>query len=227
MKDLPRALFEGYIAFKYGHHRTERARYRELAREGQKPGVMLIACCDSRAAPETIFDAIPGPSFVVRHLANLVPPYDPDGGHYSIPATLEFGANVLKVQHIVVLGHARCGGVMAAMERDTQAPLAPDDAIGHWISLIDPAKARLEAMDPPPEDGAEALEKLSVIQSIENLKSFPFIARRVDDGSLQLHGAYFDIETGVLSWFDKASGWFKPLDDVVKMPGVIASEDTP
>ena len=115
MSGIPRSLFEGYVAFKYGKLRSERARYRELAARGQKPEVMLIGCCDSRAAPETIFDASPGELFVVRNVANLVPPYEPDGEYHSTSAALEFGVQALKVKHIVVMGHARCGGIAAAL----------------------------------------------------------------------------------------------------------------
>jgi carbonic anhydrase len=155
MKDMPRALFEGYIAFKYGRFRTERARYRELADTGQKPELMVIGCCDSRAAPEVIFDAVPGQVFTVRNVANLVPPYDPDGEFHGTSAALEYAVQALHVKHILVLGHARCGGIAASLARDTN-PLTRDDFIGKWISMVDAARGDLEAMDPPAENRIEA-----------------------------------------------------------------------
>lgn len=217
MKDMPQSLFEGYVAFKYGRLRTERARYHELAAKGQKPEVMLVGCCDSRAAPETIFDAIPGQLFVVRNVANLVPPYEPDGDFHSTSAALEYGVQALKVKHIVVLGHARCGGIQAALDGYVD-PLSPGDFIGKWISLIEPAKAALAEVSPSPASRLEALEKLSITKSIENLMTFPYIRIPNERGQLKLHGAYFDIETGILSWFDKAAQTFRTVDDGAKIP---------
>ncbi|MCB1491645.1 MAG: carbonic anhydrase, partial [Rhodobiaceae bacterium] len=175
MSGIPRSLFEGYVAFKYGKLRSERARYRELAARGQKPEVMLIGCCDSRAAPETIFDASPGELFVVRNVANLVPPYEPDGEYHSTSAALEFGVQALKVKHIVVMGHARCGGIAAALAKDSE-PLSPGDFIGKWISLAETAKKNVFATEPRPENLTEALELQSIRQSIANLLTFPCIS---------------------------------------------------
>ncbi len=217
MKDMPQSLFEGYVAFKYHRLRIERARYQELAAKGQKPEVMLVGCCDSRAAPETIFDATPGDIFVVRNVANLVPPYNPHGDFQSTSAALEFGVQALQVRHIVVLGHARCGGIKAALEEGGE-PLSPGDFIGRWISLIKPAKDELNALETEPENRLQALEMLSIRRSVENLRTFPYIRARCDSGDLQLHGAYFDIETGLLSWFDKAAQTFRPVDDGAKIP---------
>lgn len=217
MTSIPRSLFEGYVAFKYGRLRTERARYRELAAKGQKPEVMLVGCCDSRAAPEMIFDASPGELFVVRNVANLVPPYEPDGEYHSTSAALEFGVQALKVKHIVVMGHARCGGIAAALESGAE-PLSPGDFIGKWISLADAAKQDVLAMDPAPDNLTEALELQSVRQSIANMLTFPCIKILHGKGRLQLHGAYFDIESGVLSWLDTDTGIFAPVEDGLNVP---------
>jgi carbonic anhydrase len=217
MKDMPRALFEGYIAFKYGRFRTERARYRELADTGQKPELMVIGCCDSRAAPEVIFDAVPGQVFTVRNVANLVPPYDPDGEFHGTSAALEYAVQALHVKHILVLGHARCGGIAASLARDTN-PLTRDDFIGKWISMVDAARGDLEAMDPPAENRIETLEKLSIIRSLANLRTFPCIQSLEPRGEVHLHGAYFDIESGELSWFDKQSQAFKTVEYGMNWP---------
>ena len=110
---LPKRLLDGYASFRGGRYAAEAARYQKLGEGQQKPTIMMIACCDSRAAPETIFDAGPGEIFVVRNVANLVPPYEPDGGAHGVSAALEFAVQVLKVKHIVILGHAKCGGIQA------------------------------------------------------------------------------------------------------------------
>src|SRR5665647_93612 len=134
---FPQRLIDGYNAFAAGRLPQEQDRYRELAEGGQTPQVMVIDCCDSRVSPEVIFDARPGELFVVRNVANIVPPYAPDGQAHGVSAALEFGVAALKVQHIVVLGHAHCGGVKAYAE-DAE-PLSPGDFIGKWMQLMAPA----------------------------------------------------------------------------------------
>jgi carbonic anhydrase len=134
---FPHRLVEGYRQFAEGRLRHEQDRYRELAEGGQSPEVMVIGCCDSRVSPEVIFDARPGELFVVRNVANIVPPYEPDGRAHGVSAALEFGVAALKVKHIVVLGHARCGGVKAFAEK--VEPLSPGDFIGNWMRLMAPA----------------------------------------------------------------------------------------
>src|ERR1044071_6436454 len=127
---FPERLLKGYHAFAEGRLRTEQNRYRELAESGQSPEIMVIGCCDSRVSPEAIFDARPGELFLVRNVANLVPPYTPDGAQRAVSAALEFAVVALKVRHIVVLGHAQCGGIRAFAEE--AAPLSAGDFIGHW-----------------------------------------------------------------------------------------------
>src|SRR5499425_1391532 len=133
---FPQRLIDGYAAFVRNRLRFEQARYRELAETGQSPEIMVIGCCDSRVSPEVIFDAGPGELFVVRNVANLVPPYSPDGLYHGVSAALEYGVSVLRVKHLVVLGHARCGGIQAFA---SNAPTG--DFIGKWISLLAPAAA--------------------------------------------------------------------------------------
>src|SRR5258708_37967179 len=148
---FPDRLTEGYRGFLSGRFTSERSRYAMLAETGQKPEIMVIGCCDSRVSPEVIFDAAPGELFVVRNVANLVPPYSPDGTYHGVSAALEFGVGALRVKHIVVLGHAHCGGVRAFAE--DSAPLSPGDFIGKWMSLIAPAAEKLGPRgDTPPAD---------------------------------------------------------------------------
>src|SRR5258705_11322351 len=127
---LPPRLVEGYEAFRSGRLPAEQSRFRDLAEHGQSPEIMVIGCCDSRVSPEVIFDARPGELFVVRNVANIIPPYSPDGQAHGVSAALEFGIGALRIKHIVVLGHAHCGGVKAYAHGSE--PLSPGDFIGKW-----------------------------------------------------------------------------------------------
>lgn len=207
MTTFPQRLLDGYRAFSAGRLDHERERYRALAAEGQKPAAMVIGCCDSRAAPETIFDCGPGELFVVRNVANLVPTYEPDGEYHSTSAALEFAVAVLGVSDILVLGHGRCGGISAALATDMQ-PLSDGDFIGKWMSLLKPAAATLGSTAMTGGERQTALERISIRHSIDNLRSFPFIAEREAAGTLALHGAWFDIGTGELWITDPETGDF-------------------
>ena len=210
--EFPPRLLRGYTAFRENRLPHESARYRILAEAGQRPRTMLVGCCDSRAAPETIFDAAPGELFVVRNVANLVPPYDPDGEYHGTSAAIEFGVMGLKVRYILVMGHGRCGGVQAYIaNRDAPegADLESGAFIGKWISLIAPAE-KLVCEDPADAAARQrALEFASVRQSIENLRTFPSIKNLEEIGEIELHGAWFDISTGELWIMDAATGDFR------------------
>ena len=211
--DLPTRLIEGYKAFFYSRLRHERERYEKLAAEGQTPEIMIVSCCDSRAAPETVFDAAPGEIFVVRNVANLVPPFQPDGVYHGTSAALEFGVQQLQVRHILVMGHGRCGGVhafRAQMEGRPPQPLSAGDFIGKWISLLEPAAHDMDcASDAEPAVRQRALEEASVRNSLGNLMTFPNIRTQVEKGALHLHGAWFDISTGELWFLDRQSRNFR------------------
>ena len=200
---LPPLLLEGYASFRSGRYASEAERYLKLGEGSQKPRVMVIACCDSRAAPETIFDAGPGEMFVVRNVANLVPPYTPDGSHHSTSAALEFAVMSLGVKHIVVMGHGRCGGVHAFVRRmrspQSDDALSPGDFIGKWMTLISPAAEALPGQTGESDhDYAERLARISVRNSIENLLTFPCINILHGKGRLAIHGVIFDVTTGEL-----------------------------
>ena len=210
MTDFPGSLLAGYRSFRERRYGPERARYRSLAEHGQAPEVMVIACCDSRAAPETIFDAAPGAMFVVRNVANLVLPCEPEGGCPATAAALEFAVQGLEVRHVVVLGHARCGGIRAVLQ-PAAAPLSPDDFVGEWMKRLGPAAG--EAADGvrlTDADRQTALERASIRRSIANLRTFPFVSTREDRGRLGLHGAWFDIAEGELWTMDPVTGDFSP-----------------
>ncbi|HHZ10766.1 MAG TPA: carbonic anhydrase [Rhizobiales bacterium] len=212
MPHLPEILLNGYRNFMTGRYASESSRYRSLAREGQAPATMVIACCDSRAAPEAIFDAGPGELFVVRNVANLVPPYAPDGEYHSTSAALEFAVQSLKVSHIVVMGHGRCGGIRAALD-PSAAPLSPGDFIGKWMSLVAPAAEAVagNAMMTAGERQT-ALERISIRYSLANLRTFPCVSVLEGKGRLSLHGAWFDISTGELWVMNPRTGDFERPD---------------
>ncbi len=204
---FPQRLIEGYRAFLDSRLRHEQDRYRELGESGQSPEVMVIGCADSRVSPEVIFDARPGELFVVRNVANIVPPYQPDGNAHGVSAALEFGVAALRVKHIVVLGHARCGGVRAFAEK--AAPLSPGDFIGNWMRLMAPA---VEKAGPPGElsstDYLTRLEQANVVNSLDNLLTFPRLRKQIERGEVVTHGAYFGVATGELSVRDETTGAF-------------------
>jgi carbonic anhydrase len=207
---LPNRLLDGYRAFRDARLPAEQARYRALAEHGQSPEIMVIGCCDSRVSPEVIFDAQPGELFVVRNVANLAPPYTPDGAQRAVSAALEFAVQALKVKHIVVLGHARCGGIRAYTEPGT--PLSPGDFIGKWMALIAPAA---EAVGPAEryrsrDEYLAKLEQVSIAKTLDNLMTFPYVRGGVEGGALTLHGAYFGVAEGELSAMD-GSGAFRPV----------------
>lgn len=202
---LPAHLRDGYASFRTNRYEDESARYRKLA-EGQRPTTLVIACCDSRAAPETVFDAGPGELFVLRNVANLVPPYQPDGEFHGTSAALEFAVMALRVQHVVVMGHGRCGGIAAALD-DAFEPLSPGDFIGRWVTLLEPALQSVAAEGAlSPTARQKRLERLSVANTLANLRSFPCVSGLEAKGRLALHGAWFDIAEGELWELDEASG---------------------
>ncbi len=226
MADLPDTLLNGYRNFMNNHFAHETARYRELADLGQTPQTLVIACCDSRAAPEIIFDTAPGEIFVLRNVANLMPPYTPDGEYHAASAALEFAVQSLKVKHIVVLGHGRCGGIKAALSPD-HAPLSPGDFIGKWMSLLAPAAENVIANTMMTDSERHtALERISIRYSIQNLRTFPCVDILEKKGRISLHGAWFDISTGELWVMNKETGDFKrpDIDDPFIIPAPAAEQ---
>ena len=217
---FPERLVEGYRTFLSGRLTEEQTRFRALAESGQSPEIMVIGCCDSRVSPEVIFDARPGELFVARNVANLVPPYTPDGAQRAVSAALEFAVQALKVKHIVVLGHAQCGGIRAFAEPGR--PLSPGDFIGHWMALIAPAARELGPRgDQPLDDYLARLEQASLVKTLDNLMTFPCIRIQVERRKLALHAAYFGVATGGLSIYDPGSGAFlaAAADEHARMVG--------
>jgi carbonic anhydrase len=199
------ALLTGYQRFRENRWPQERAEYESLA-SGQKPHTLVVACSDSRADPALIFDAAPGELFVVRNVANLVPPYQPDGQLHGVSAALEFGVRVLEVQRIVVMGHAYCGGVHAMLNG---APETCNDFVAPWVAQATPV-VRLICESFPDEQAERLAEETVVRLSLENLRTFPWIAEREAAGQLTLTGLHFGIADGVLTAL-RGPGRFEPL----------------
>jgi len=188
-------LLDGYRRFRTDVWPEQRARYEALSARGQRPETLVIACSDSRVDPQTVFGAGPGELFVIRNVAALVPPYEPDAGYHGTSAALEFGVRVLKVSRIVVLAHAQCGVVQAMVEG---APPEARDFVTRWMEIAEPVMWPI----PRPVPAAEAFARLeaAVIDlSLKNLRTFPWIKSAVQAGKLDLHGFRFDIHTGGLS----------------------------
>ncbi|GAA3714191.1 MULTISPECIES: carbonic anhydrase [Sphingomonas] len=191
-------LIDGYYRFRGNEWIDEREKWTELA-GGQTPKVMVIACSDSRVDPATIFGTRPGEVFVVRNVANLVPPFDPSGGLHGVSAAIEFAVTVLKVEEILVLGHGQCGGVKASLSGAlTDAKPGEGGFVAEWIKLLKDARERVVAEHGTGAEGQTALEQEGVKVSIENLKTFPFVQAGLDDGTLALKGAVFAIADGKL-----------------------------
>jgi carbonic anhydrase len=210
MASFPQHLIDGYRTFTSQRLPTEQSRYRELSERGQSPEVMVIGCCDSRVSPEVIFDAGPGELFVMRNIANLVPVYQPDQNAHGVSAALEYAVSVLRVKHIVVLGHAQCGGIRAFI--DKIEPLSPGDFIGKWMAMfVKPGEVVEQRNQETMQHFVQRIEKAAVFRSLENLMTFPFVRRAVEDGDMRLHGAYFGVAEGSLFVLDQAAKEFRSV----------------
>ncbi|WP_321500511.1 carbonic anhydrase [Breoghania sp.] len=214
---FPSELLKGYGRYREKSFLPNRRALEDLAVYGQQPKVLVIGCCDSRVTPEGIFDVGPGELFVVRNVANLVPPHEENGEFHGTSAAVEFAIQGLKVEHIIVLGHARCGGIEAFRSENPQ-PLSDGDFIGKWITLLEPA-ARTLACNPVDRniEPQLAMEYAGIRQSLKNLRTFPWIADLEAKGALVLHGAWFDIRTGLLKIMEPETGIFHdaPTNQVV------------
>ena len=210
-KPLPQYLVQRYQGWHATTYTDNAAWYRRLATEGQRPRAMVISCCDSRVHVTSIFGADQGEFFIHRNIANLVPPYEPDGNQHGTSATIEYAVTALKVAHLIVLGHSSCGGVQGCLDMCSgKAPELEEKTsfVGRWMDLLRPGYERVMARDLPPEAQSRALEREAVLVSLENLMTFPYVAEGVKSGSLTLHGLRTDIAEGGLECYDPKSGTF-------------------
>ncbi|ARU02186.1 carbonic anhydrase [Yoonia vestfoldensis] len=212
VRPLPAYLVERYHGWKATVFESNRFVFGELAAKGQQPRVMIVSCCDSRLHVTSIFGADLGELFIHRNIANLIPQYEPDGLHHGTSAAVEYGVRTLKVQHLIVLGHSGCGGVEGCY--NMCAGHAPDlneksSFVGRWLDIMRPAYDGLPAGDD--SSRKQALEKASILVSLQNLMTFPFIRSAVLDGSISLHGLWKDIGEGLLETYDPTDDCFVPL----------------
>lgn len=205
-------LVEGYRRFRTAEWHMEHKRWAELA-EGQSPKVMVIACSDSRVEPSIIFDAKPGEMFVVRNVAALAPPFELTPGHHGVSAALEFAVTQLEVEEIIVMGHGLCGGCAAALTGQFDDALPGEGQfIAGWVKLLDGARANVVARHPQLDRQAFVAMELEAVQvSLANLRTFPWISQREQDGRLSLHGCHFSIADGKLYVLDEAEDQFRPV----------------
>ncbi len=212
MSSFPEFLIDRFRRFKHRHFVPNADQYEELARYGQSPEVMVISCCDSRVDPETIFTAMPGELFVVRNVANLVPPYETGGNYHGVSTAIEFAVMNLRVKHLIVMGHSGCGGVKAALDQNA-AIQTEAMFISRWMSMLDDARLKVLSA----HQMSSTAEKLKLLEmegiktSIKNLRTFPFVTDVENKGRMAIHGAYFDIASGTLSVLNHSRGEFYPL----------------
>jgi carbonic anhydrase len=208
----PKQLIEGFQRFREKHFTEDDALFRELVEQGQTPKTLVVACCDARVDPALILDCAPGDLFVIRNVANLVPPAENQGHYHGTSAALEFGVRKLNVEHIIVLGHAHCGGIHALMEGGVQRE---DAFVSEWMGIAAAAQQHVqrEFADAGIEQRQHACEQQAILVSLGNLMTFSWIRERVEQGLLTLHGWYFDIENGQLLGYDAATREFGTLKD--------------
>jgi carbonic anhydrase len=212
MSSFPEKLADRYRRFHHRHFLPKAEEYEELATHGQSPDSMVISCSDSRVDPETIFSAMPGEMFVVRNVANLVPPYETGGKFHGVSSAIEFAVLNLRIKHLIIMGHSGCGGIKAALDQSA-AIQTEAQFISRWMSMLDDARLRVMASHQtcPQHERLEALEREGIKNSIKNLRTFPFVSDAENRGKLSLHGAHFDIATGTLSVLNHSRGEFFPL----------------
>lgn len=212
-KALPPFLIARHRERRAARTAEELARLRDLAEHGQYPRAMVIACCDSRVMESEVFGSEAGEFFVHRNIANLVPPYTPDGQQHGTSATIEYAVKVLKVRHLIVMGHSRCGGVAGCYDMLAGNAGAPDadSFVGHWLEILAPSAQELIDQGMGRADAVRRLEQRAVLRSLDNLMTFPFVAEEVHVGRLQLHGTWKDIGDGDLEVYDAESNAFYRL----------------
>ena len=206
----PKQLIEGFARFREKHFAKDDALFRELVEQGQTPKILVVACCDARVDPALILDCAPGDLFVIRNVANLVPPAENQGHYHGTSAALEFGVRNLGVQNIIVLGHAQCGGIHALLEGSVTRD---DSFIAEWMGIAGAARKQVEQELAGADKKVRhrACEQQAILVSLNNLMTFSWIRERIEHGTLTLHGWYFDIENGQLLGYDAATRQFSTL----------------
>jgi carbonic anhydrase len=211
MKTAPRALVEGFQRFREQHFDRNDGLFQQLVKEGQTPKTLVVGCCDSRVDPAIVLDCEPGDLFVIRNVANLVPPVEGRAGHHGTTAAIEYGVRILGVEHIIVLGHAHCGGIGTLMK--TAGVTVQGSFIDDWMCLVESARTSV-IQDMPEasfEDQIRECEKRAILISLKNLMTFSWVQEKVELGQLTLHGWYFDIAHGQLLKYNREKNSFEDL----------------
>lgn len=212
-RPLPAYLVQRYHGWKATTYAENRAWYRRLAEDGQRPRAMVISCCDSRVHVTSIFGADEGEFFIHRNIANLVPPYNPDGEYHGTSAAVEYAVSALRVAHLIVLGHSQCGGVKGCHDMcsgDAPELEVKSSFVGRWMDILRPGFEAVRGIADAGER-MRALERQAVLTSLQNLMTFPFVSAAVETGDLSLHGLWNDIADGSLTQFDPAKAEFVPI----------------
>lgn len=213
MTDQIAKLISGYQNFHQQHFQQDDTEFRKLAREGQSPRVAIIACSDSRVDPSIVMDSKLGELFVIRNVANLVPPYQPDDHTYhGTSAALEFAVKILQVEHVIVFGHSKCAGIRALME-DNQPKSGAQSFIRSWMNIACDVRQEVIAHhhEHSMDEQAGLCERKAVENSLANLATFPFVQEKMGEKHLFLHGWHFDLDEGKLRCFDPVVGDWKAL----------------
>ena len=207
---LPQQLIEGFRRFRERHFVEDAVQFNDLVQFGQMPKALVVACCDSRVDPALVLDCEPGDLFVIRNVANLVPPAENFGHFHGTSAALEFGVQNLGIPHIIVLGHAQCGGIQALLEGGIPKQ---DSFIAEWMGIADVArqKADQELLSSDGRLRQRICEQQSILVSLDNLMTFSWVRERVEQGKVTLHGWYFDIEVGEMLGYNVTTGQFEKL----------------
>ena len=204
-------LINGFTDFKNEFFEDDSVFFSRLVSRGQTPETMVISCSHSRVDPAIIFNTRPGELFMVRNVANLVPPYAPDNGHHGVSAAIEFGVKDLLVKHIIILGHAHCGGISALCKHCLDTPLEDRDFVNSWIQIARPAIESLSDITTI-EDAQHPAERASIVNSLQNLASFPWVNQAISENRQAIHGWWFDMDEGSLWAYDPKAGEFQKLD---------------
>jgi len=209
----PSDLIHGFHRFREEHFADDDALFKQLVQDGQTPKILVVACCDSRVDPALVLDCAPGDLFVIRNVANLVPPAESrNSGRHGTSAALEYGVRILGVEHIIVLGHAHCGGIRSLLQGNGAAN-GQETYINSWMRLAEEAQKKVQSEMPEAafEDRERACEQQAILSSLENLMTFEWISEGVAAGKLELHGWYFDIEHGQLLNYDATTRSFESV----------------
>ena len=212
MDPIIQKIIHGFKHFRKAYFSDSTDLYARL-KHGQMPGTLMIACCDSRVDPAHVTRSAPGELFVLRNVANLVPPYHPDSAFHGVSSAIEYAVRHLEVKHIIVMGHSGCGGIQTLMSKEWHDH--PSEFLTRWLSLAEPARERVNTRlaGLSRELKLRACEETSILLSMENLMTFPWIRERVEAGTLKIHGWYFNMNEGEMYDYDSEKEEFLPLDD--------------